>query len=192
MSALRTLLVAGGIATLLLALVAASGGGVVPTAALIELFGNDYFLIAAIGGLGLLLAVPVLTSGRAAKLRQLEMPTPERPTSAPPAGSGFDATCRRWRLQVPVYGADDRERLRERLRTAAAEATRRRESCDHDAARSAIDRGSWCDDDVVTAFLAGERLPQRAWIRALSSGDPPFGHAARRTAREIARRDGRG
>jgi hypothetical protein len=186
----RVALAAAGVAALALAIAIAGSEGADPASAVVAALGNDYFLIAAFGAAALALAAPILASGRAANLRQYEMPTPERPTSAAAAGAGFDEACRRWRLHVPVYGVEARERLRARLLTAAVETERRRADCDLETARERVRDGDWGDDGVAAAFLAGERTPPSVWIAALAAGEPPFGRAARRTAETVVRRNG--
>ena len=90
----RLLLAAAGVTTLAGAMTIDSAG-VLPVDAAVAALGNDYFLVAAVGAVALALGLAAYASGRTANIDQTEMPAPERPTSAPAAGSGFDADSRR-------------------------------------------------------------------------------------------------
>ncbi len=77
----------------------AGGPGALPVRALLSFLGNEYLLVVAIGGFGLLLAIPVLASGRDGNLVQAEMPAPEEPVTVPSAGYTFDETVNSWRYR---------------------------------------------------------------------------------------------
>lgn len=187
--ATRVLLAAAGVAALLGALTLDTPE-LLPVDAAVSALGNDYFLVAGVGAVALALGLAVYASGRTSNIDQTEMPAPERPTSAPTPGSGFDAGRRRWALAVPVYGASRRRRLRGRLRTAAVETVRHADNCDRATAEARVDRGEWTDDDVAAAFLAeGRRVPLGARLRSVLRGRPPVGYAARRTAEAVVRRE---
>ncbi|WP_224449143.1 DUF7269 family protein [Haloprofundus salilacus] len=183
----RRLLLAGTGLVVLLAGV--TGGSALPTDGLVKLLGNDYFLMAAFAVVGLLVAVPVLVSGRSARLKQAEMPEAERPVSAPSPGEGFDEALSDWRLSIPLIGRRRRAALRDRLRRAAVETLRTTEGYDRTEAERRVDEGTWTDDETAAAFLRTESS-----LRADGgnpSKSPPSARsargAARRTAEEIAR-----
>lgn len=148
--------------------------------------GSDYLLVAAVGVVGLLLAMALLVSGRAANLNQGETPTPERRATAPPAGRDIDERRRSARLLVPVFGASARRELRERLRRAAVGVLSRTDAETQADARARIERGEWGGDAVATAFLAeDERLPPAAFVGAVRHAEQPYSYATRRTASEL-------
>jgi hypothetical protein len=187
--AARALLAAVGVAALVAALTL-DAGSVLPVDAALSLLGNDYYLVAAVGGVALALALAAFVSGRASNIDQTDLPAPERPTTAPAAGSEFDSQRRRWRLAVPVYGADGRRRLRARLRTAAVETVQRADACDRSTAEDRVDRGEWTDDAVAAAYLATDRrVPASVRLRSLLTGAPPAGYPARRTAEAVVDRE---
>ena len=186
----RALLAGVGVAALAGALTL-DAAAFLPVDAAVSALGNDYYLVAAVGAASFLLALGAYASGRTANIDQTEMPAPERPTSAPAAGAGFDADRRRWALVVPVYGTDRRRRLRERLRTAAVETVRHADNCDRATATERVDAGEWTDDDVAAAFLAeGRRVPLGARLQSVLRGRPPVGYPARRTAEAVVEREG--
>lgn len=185
----RALLAATGVAALAGGLTLDTAG-FLPVDAAVTALGNDYFLVAAVGAAALALGLAAYASGRTANVDQTEMPTPERPASAPAAGSGFDADSRRWALAVPFYGADRRRRLRERLRTAAVEAVRHADNCDRGTAESRVDAGEWTDDSVAAAFLATDRrVSLGVRLRSVLGGRPPVGYLARRAAGAVVERE---
>ncbi len=188
----RALLAGVGVAALLGALTL-DAAALLPVDAAVSALGNDYFLVVAVGAVALAAGLAAYASGRASNVGGAEMPAPERPTSAPAAGSGFDTDRGRWALVVPMYGADRRRRLRERLRTAAVETVRHADNCDRATAEARVDAGEWTDDDVAAAFLAeGRRVPLRARLRSVLGGRPPVGYPAGRAAEAVVEREREG
>lgn len=176
---LRLLAGLAGVAALCVALVTDAA---VPVGTLVDRVGSDYLLVAAVGGVALLLSVPVLLSGRAAKLEQTETPDPEWPATAAPAGRGLDETRTSLALALPVVGAEPRARLRERLRQAAAGAVARSNGCSQRAALTRVERGEWCSDPVAATFLAdGTMLSPRVLPGSLRRLTHPYDYATRRT-----------
>lgn len=87
---------------------------------------------------------------------------------------------------------DDRQRAREavvgRLRPVATAAYARRTGSDRDAARQAIEAGTWTDDPRAAAFLAAEdgpSTPLSLWLYDLLLGSDPFSRSLERTIDEI-------
>lgn len=148
---------------------------------LVGLFGNDYLLVAALGGVSLLLAAVVAERGDT--VVQSEMPDPEDGVSVPTPGDGLTATLDGWRIAVPLLSRGTRASVRDRLRESAVEAVVRTEGCTEREARERVASGRWTDDPDAAAFLARGRGPSLgAYRRALAGGDPWFTHGARRTA----------
>lgn len=183
----RALLGAAGLG--LLGAVLLAGGRVastLPVADLLGTFGNDYLVVAALGGVTLLVAVTIAARGDG--VVQSEMPTPEEGVTVPTPGDGLAATLDHPRLAVPLLASGAREAVRERLRGSAVRALVHAEGYTEQEARERVASGRWTDDPDAAAFLAeGRRLPPLgAYRRALASGDPWFAHGARRTADAVA------
>ncbi len=172
-------------------LAVAGGPEMLPVRALLSLLGNDYLLVVSIGGFGLLVAIPVLFSGRDGNLVQAEMPAPEEPVTVPAAGYRFDETVASWRYRLPLVGRSQRNTVRDRLRTAAVEMLMRTENYSCEEARGLIDSGEWTDDPVVASYLGGADAPKNGAGSRLSTllrGRTWHEHCARRTAQRIAER----
>lgn len=149
--------VASGVAGVLslacaLALGGDPAGGAVQ--AMASALGNDYFVMAAFAGVGLLVAAAAAVSGRSDALQQTETPTPERPVTAPVAGDAVDETLASRTALLPVVGGDRREELRERLRTVAVETWVRRGEYTREEARQRLDAATGAD---------GHGADERAW-----------------------------
>ncbi|WP_267642389.1 DUF7269 family protein [Haloarchaeobius amylolyticus] len=161
---------------------------------LLAALGNDYVVAAAVAGLGLLVAVPVLLSARASTLDQATMPKPEESLTKPAPGDDFDETLTADVLMVPHVSADRRETVREDLRESAVAVVAQATGTGRHEAAERVRQGTWTDDEAVARFLAesgDQRSPGSsltARLRALAGGDSPFQHRARRTARAIADR----
>ncbi|EFW91241.1 hypothetical protein ZOD2009_15476 [Haladaptatus paucihalophilus DX253] len=177
--------------TVALVLAVAGGANAVPVRSLVTALGNDYLLVVAIGGVGLLVAIPVLTSGRDGNLVQADMPAPERPVTVPPAGHDFDETVGSWRYRLPVVGRKRRHAVEERLRTAAVETVMRAENCSRNEAKRLVETGKWTDDSTAAAYLSSSDVSNSSAGRRVSSlltGRTWHQHCAHRTAAEIADR----
>jgi hypothetical protein len=191
---LRQLLAAAaGVVTLAVGLTL--GGFEEPVADLVSTLGGDYFFLAALGGVALLGALPVVVSARSGTLQQADTHDPETPVDRPPVGRDFDATVGSWRLRLPVVGTEVRESVRERLRRAAVGALVRSRDCDRDRAERLVDRGEWTDDREAAAFLAAEQHRSGTAVTALDAVahfQTPTEYRARAAARAVADLDGRG
>ena len=178
-----------GVLALVFAVV--GGANAVPVHSLVAALGNDYLLVVAIGGFGLLVAIPVLASGRDGNLVQADMPDPEEPVSVPPAGNGFDETIGSWSYRLPFVGRKHRHNVKERLRTAAIETLMRAENCTREDARQLVDSGEWTDDPRAAAYLGGPNVSKVSTGNRASTiltGRSWQQHCAQRTATEIADR----
>lgn len=183
----RALFGAAGLA--LLGAVLVAGGRVasfLPTGSLVGTLGNDYLLVAALGG-GSLLAATVVAA-RGDTVVQSEMPDPEDGVTVPAPGDGLARTLDRRRLAVPLLARRTRRSVRDRLRESAVEAVVRVEGCTEREARERVRSGNWTDDPDAAAFLEdGGGFPSPgAYGRALAAGDPWFAYGARRTADAVA------
>ncbi|WP_231189742.1 hypothetical protein [Haladaptatus sp. DYF46] len=179
----------GFVGAVALVFAVAGGANAVPVRSLVSVLGNDYLLVVAIGGFGLLVSIPVLVSGRDGNLVQADMPAPERPVTVPPAGNGFDETVGSWRYRLPLVGRKNRADIEERLRTAAVETVMRAENCSREEATRRVRTGEWTDDPTAAAYLGGPDVSDSSIGTRVSTrltGRSWHQHCARRTAAEIA------
>lgn len=145
-----------------------------------------------LGAIAMLYAGVPVYRRRKREHRVVAGPDPEAPAVPPPPGDEVDD-------MLAVAGsidprtADDRRRLRRRLRDAALASIRRREGCDADAAREMVEAGTWTDDPIAASYLssgpvtisgAGLGLPERLRLRL--SGPARRAYAAHRVADEVA------
>lgn len=190
MTARRLALGAAGLVALVAALLTGTAEAV-PVDALVSVLGNDYLFVAAFGCLGLAIAATAVVSGRSANLEQASMPDPERPVSAPPPGTDFDAEVGTLRLSLPLYGRRRRAAVRERLRAAATGLVMRTTNCDRETARERVESGEWTADPTVAAFLGrGSAGGVELRLRALRRGQTAFQYLVERTVAELVRRAG--
>lgn len=193
MRVLRALLGAVGLSILggAVALVLApSLAGSIPVAALLELAGNDYVLVAVVAAAMLLATLLAVTVRGITGIDQATPPDPEEVQSAPRPGEAFDEAV----AGLPTFDLpwtdDDRTAIRDRLYEAAVGVEMRRANVSRAVARTAVDRGDWTDDRVAAAFLSAEDGPGPGAgerLRAALRGESWFQRGARLTAREVAR-----
>lgn len=188
-------LVAAAAGVVVLAVGLTLGGFEETVATLVSTVGGDYFFLAALAGVALLGAIPVVVSARSATLQQADTHDPETPVDRPPAGRDFDDTVSSWRFRLPLVGTEVRESVRERLRRAAVGALVRSRDCDRDRAERLVTRGEWTDDSEAAAFLAAERHRSADAVTAVDAAarfQTPAEYRTRAAARAVARLDGRG
>lgn len=190
---------------------------VFPTDALVELFGNDYLLLAmfAAGAIAAVLAVLVARGLRG--ISQASPPQPENLHNAPILGKFLDEALEGG---GSIVGRTRHDEVRTRLREAAVTTVMRVENCTRAEAIQRVDQGTWTDDTEAARFLAGagtaseppeqgpppgrpnggargpppgraseSRSGIAARIRAVVGGETAFERQARRTARAIVRHD---
>ena len=189
-SPFRLLLIAGALVALVLGLT--TGAALAPLAAalgaIVEIAGHDYAVAAMLGALAVLAGLVVFASGRGASMQQTEMPAVERPLPVPSAGEPFDETIAGWRFATRIFGGTTGDEVRERLRAAAVAAVAADEGCSRPDARRRVEAGTWTDDDVAAAFLAGEYTPLGTWLVALRRRETGPEYRARRTVAAIVDR----
>lgn len=155
-SSVRWLLVAAGLLGLVVAVLIAvvpEAARLLPIAAIVAVLGSDYVVVAAVGLFavgcaGVLFGIRIQRGVTAAT-----PPVVEGVQSATYPGVAVDRTGGRSLLTASSPDAGER---RQRLRTAAIQATQIAEGCSADAARDRVDDGSWTADQVASAFLAAE------------------------------------
>lgn len=186
-SSRRLLLI--GVAAVALFFAVAAGSSLAPLgdaiALVVEQMGHDYVIAAALGVGAVVAGVGVFASGRGTTMRQVEMPTVERPVPVPSAGEPFDETIGTLRFATRSFGGARSDAVRYRLRAAAVAAIVVDEGCSRGDAHRRIDDGIWTDDADAAAFLAGTYTPLRTWLVALGRGETGPEYRARRTVAAI-------
>ncbi|WP_440992005.1 DUF7269 family protein [Haloarchaeobius baliensis] len=163
---MRRLLAAGGILAMLLGVVTSGTGAGGPVSSVVQTLGNDYFLLVAVGGVAAAGAMLATASGSAETMNQVSTPDPEGPVTVPAAGDRLDQRLSTWQLRLPLFGAESREAVRDRLRSAAVGTVRRTDSCSRTDAAEQVAAGEWTDDERAAAFVADGHLTLGATVRA--------------------------
>lgn len=144
----------------------------------------DYYLVAGIAGVGLLLGLIFAYQGRAGTVRQAETPDPEGAQSVPAPGDDFDELvneARGWR------SGDAKGEIRERVREAAVDVVASTRNCSRYEAENRVDNGGWTADRYASSFLGGSGAPRLPLLTRLqvAYGGSPFETAVQRTVEEI-------
>lgn len=158
--------------------------------AVVEQLGNDYLLVAVVGGLAFVLTVLFVVVRVLTGINQITPPEPEGIPTARHPGVEFDEF-----VDSPVglrslLHADQRKQVRDRLREMAIQTVMRRTNCSRDAARRQVEEGRWTDDVDAAAYLGGPGAPDVPWssrIKAALFGRSWHQWAARRAALDIVR-----
>lgn len=183
--------------------------------ALEDELGNDYFVVAIVGFLALLILLGVLVATGRAGLDQATPPAPEGIYPVPRfgeeidafiageefVGSGLAAASTGSTATDGSVGSTDStgagsgegdtvESVRTALREVAVTTVMRHENCTYAEASERIEARTWTDDEVAGTFLAdGETPTLSSRLRVAFGGDSPAAHAVQATAEEIARLD---
>jgi hypothetical protein len=139
-------------------------------------------------GLVLLLgAVAQAQRRRHTDLEYAETPDAELAVELPTPGDDFDR--RLGRLRLTRFNEAERHRIREELGDVAAETIRRRERCSEEAARRALDEGTWTDDPFAASFFTGRvpEAPTTDRLRELFDRESPFKRRAVRAVDALER-----
>lgn len=147
-----------------------------------------YLLVAALGGLAIVVLATVVGARAAFGIDQADPPAPETPRRAPRPGASFDEFVDGTvGLRDRLVG-DRHRQVQARLREAAVETVMRERGSTRDEARRAVERGTWTDDEVAAGFLAPSgRAPLGTRIVAAARGRSTAQRAARRAADAIGR-----
>lgn len=155
--------IVGGIAGVVLGFVAVLDRGV---ASVVEL---DYLSVTFVGVTTGLIGMYYLSRRREAPRRLTTFDDPEPRYRAVVPGDDIDDQIDR--LQVKPGLRSSGRGMRDRLRDAAIRSLVVHAGYDADAARSAVENGSWTDDPIAASFLAGDdEYPTGIRIRAFLGG----------------------
>lgn len=185
MNVARFLLAGLGVLAASFALAVPATGITIPVDALVSALGNDYLVVAAVGGVAVVAATSVQVSRRVGGISQASPPETEDVHAVPTLGSDFDAF-----LDRPLgFGAADAERFQSMLTRLAVTTVVAESGCSQAAARERVEDGTWTEDPLAAAVLAHDEqestLTARQRLRAAASGDTASQHGLRRAAREI-------
>lgn len=159
--------------------------------AAVERLGNDYLLVAVIGGVAFVLTLLFVVIRVLTGIDQITPPEPEGIPTARHPGAEFDQF-----VDGPVglrslMGSGERQQVQDRLREVAVQTVMQRTNCSREAARRRVDEGKWTEDADAAAYLGGPEGPDAPWpsrIKAALIGRSWHQWAARRAARDIVRR----
>ena len=147
---------------------------------------GDAFVILV--GLVLILgAVAQVQRRRHTELDYAETPDAELSVELPTPGDDLDR--RLGRLRLTRFNEAERHRIRERIGDVAAATIRRRERVSAEAARQALEEGSWTTDPFAAAFFTGRvpEAPTTDRVRELLDRESPFKRRAVRAVDAVER-----
>lgn len=188
MNVVRSLLAGLAVLAALVAVAVPLTGVSLPTAALVDALGNDYLVVAAVGGVAVVAAASVQVSRRVGGLSQASPPATEDVHTVPTLGSDLDDYLTR----PLAIGADGSDRYEAALTRLAVTTVVAETGCSQADARQRVETGRWTDDPFAAAVLgADDQVPavsasQR--LRAAAGGDSATQHGLRRAARSILER----
>jgi len=142
--------------------------------------GESFVLV--VGAVLVLGAVAQVQRRRHTELDYAETPDAELAVDLPTPGDDLDR--RLGRLRLTRFNEAERHRIRDEIADVAAETIRRRQRGSREAARRALEEGTWTEDPFAAAFFTG-RVPQAPTtdrLRELFDRESPF---KRRAVRSI-------
>lgn len=156
----------------------------------LDLVGNDWVVVGAVGAVSLLIALGAVAARLSAGRTRAMPPNPEGVHGVPHIGAAFDEFHAGGGVHAWLVADDHPGDVHARLRAAAIDTVMRETNCTRGEARERIEAGTWTDDDTAAAFLADppEPTPADRLLAALGL-ESAYQHAARTTAAEIVRRD---
>lgn len=157
--------------------------------ALVVLLGNDYFVVAILGILALVLVLAVLVGRVQTGVDQTTPPPPEKVHPVPHFGEPIDAFISAAGVR-DLLDTDRHEDIQDRLHRIAVTTVMREANCTKAEAHDLIESGTWTDNETAASFLTAAETPDLVTrLRAALGGRSPYKQAARETAAEIARLD---
>jgi hypothetical protein len=141
--------------------------------------------VTLVGVIALLQGYRVVRLRRRKQVTEFETPDPEtRPTLPTPGddlGQNFGTRGRNWSAR--------RERISDRLETAAVEGITYAEDCSEAEAREALENGTWTDDPIAAAFFTDDiprSVPVLTRVKHTLSLRSRYDRQARHAAHAIA------
>ncbi len=189
---MRQLLVGLGVVT------AGLGFAMLVDRGLASAFRTSQIFLVVLGGIAVVQTYRVIRGRRRTEIEITETDDPETEQDLPVPGEDFDGTVRNMRgLRRPDGRYREagrnryvraRDRINERLETAAVETIVRKSGCTEREAREALEAGTWTDDPVAAAYFTGklEETSLRRRIGLALSSEARHQRRANRAARAIA------
>ena len=188
MSVTRSLLAVLALGTALLATVLLLTNTSIPVDALVSVLGNDYLVLAVVGGVAVVGAMSVQVRRRIGGIDQATPPDTEDVHVVPTLGSDLDDY-----LATPLsLGATEPPGTRSRFFRLAVTVVMQEDGCPRVEAERRVEDGTWTTDPFAAAYLArGEdgSVSATQRLRAALQGDSATQHGVRRAATEIVHRD---
>lgn len=177
-------LVVGGVAAVAVGLLAALDRGIASA------ISPSSVVVTLLGVLGVVQGVRYANARRDRRRLLTEPGEPER--RAPAAVPGADLDERIARVASPAPGGyRDRRNLRDRVHQVAVDAVARDRNCSREAAKTAVDDGTWTDDPTAAAFFdTRSEYPLRVRLSAGVRGRSNYWYGLRAAIDEIERIEG--
>lgn len=175
MSQRPSLVIGAALAALGVLLMAAPG--------LADLIPANRYLVIGVGLLALVAGLRLASRRKQTAVEGAETGDPELRRPVPTPGDRLQE----WLAHVDAFGRSSmrtRRRIRERLRSAAIAAVKRRERSSLPTARERVAAGEWTDDPHAAVFVGDRSVPEPPVLADLAvslSLRSRFGHRARRT-----------
>lgn len=138
---------------------------VLPVASAVDALGSDYVVVAVVGVAAVGLSVLVVAVQSVRGIDESRPPVVESVETAPHPGRDLDSSL------GGLSGFTSADATRARLADLAVETVMRAEGCPRATAERRIREGSWTDDPVAAAFVAGDGGGTGARLRALLAVD---------------------
>lgn len=153
----------------------------------------DEFLILFVAGLAVIQAFIVVQRRRITEIRESKTGDPEIPTTVNVPGDDFDERLDKFYMNLSRFKhADNRTKVRERLKKTAIDVLMRTENCSRNEAIEMLEDGTWTDIEHARGFFtdSGVSTVDMFDIRAILSSEPPFRKRTRITVDAIAEKAG--
>ena len=188
MSVARSLLATLAVGTALLASVLLLTNTTLPVETLVAALGNDYLVLALVGGVAVVGAASVQVRRRIGGIDQATPPDTEDVHVVPTLGSDLDDY-----LAAPLgLGVTEPPGMQPRLFRLAVTVVMQGDGCPRAEAERRVEDGTWTMDPYTATYLArgesGSVSPKQR-LRAALQGDSVTQHGVRRAATEIVQRD---
>lgn len=143
---------------------------------LVDALGNDLYVVGIVSIVGLVTIAAILVRWRSTHVDETEMPDVEGRVSVPAPGAPFDDELSDPITLLPIVGTRRRERIHDRLRTAAVRSIQSANGCDEETARDRLESGNWTENERARRFLRSSpeyevvdrlrlNLRGRSWFR---------------------------
>lgn len=146
--------------------------------------GDGTLIVIAFITISILLVALAININFMVKNGDVVTPEPEAVSPVPQVGSDLDRIIEN-RLLAPHLPAEERHRIRERLRQTAIHTIQRTAGVSRPQAAELITQGEWTGNTTAAAFLGETELPRSLRLCDHVLSQLVFRHSVRQTARAI-------